>query len=90
MELHDYQNAVLISLENLDYDWRTIEGISRELNLSEDLVEKILKSKALENQVIRSSIINDDGQILYTTREHYEKTQPLINKILSALSGEIK
>ena len=85
-----YKTLVIEALENPDYHFRTIKGLSRELSIDEDIVEKILESEDLEDKVIQCSTTDDDGQILYTTREHYKKTQPLINKILTAISEEIK
>ncbi len=86
----DYTDYVIQALENPNYHWRTISGISRELNIPQSLVARVLSDKPLEDILIRCSRKTEDGQALYTTRKHYKETQSLTNKILTALSGEIK
>ena len=90
MAIIDYKEQIIKSLENPEYHWRTVSGISRELNISESLVSRALLHKDLENILVNCSRKTKDGKELYTTRKHYKATQPLANKILTALSGEIR
>jgi len=64
-------NQVIMALENPNYDWRTIEGVSKETHLSLKEVQEILRK--LGRQVIQSSIPDKRGRPLYTTREHYQR-----------------
>ena len=79
---------VIGALENPDYDWRTIDGIVNDTKLSPDKVLQIIK--LLESEVIRSSIPDEKGRPLYTTRKHYSMTHSLANRFLNAASNRIK
>ena len=86
--MNDQQAKVIKALENPKYDWRTIDGIVKDTGLSKEAVIEILRT--LEELVIRSSIPAKDGRLLYTTRDHYSKTQSFLTRSLTALSGSIK
>jgi hypothetical protein len=81
--------AVKGALEAPDYNWRTIDGIARDTGLAPETIGDILL-KDLSRVVIRLSVPDEKGRALYTTREHYRKTQPTWNRILSAVSGIVK
>lgn len=81
-------NEVIIALENPIYDWRTVDGITKETNLSAERVLQIISS--FENDIIRSPIPDDKGYSLYTTRDHYYKTHGLVSRFLTAVSGRIR
>jgi len=79
---------VIKALENPKYDWRTIEGISRETGLGQDNVVQIMA--VLSDRVIESSVPDKRGRRLFTTREHYYRKQTVANRILSAFSDRIR
>jgi hypothetical protein len=82
------EEKVLRALENPQFDWRTIEGISKETGLAVEAIRMALEN--LKDIVIRSSIPASDGRSLYTTRRHYNSRQSLLTRSLSAVTGSVK
>jgi hypothetical protein len=79
--------AVVRALEDPRYEWRTVEGLADETGLPADSLRQILEE--LNGEIIRSSIPDESGRALYTTRKHYRQTQGLGTRILSALSDKV-
>ncbi len=75
------------ALENPNYDWRTVEGISQETGIDPYQVVQILKFLP---DVVQSSAPDKSGRALFTTRTHYNKRQNIGNRILSIFSDRIK
>lgn len=69
---------VLKALEDPNWDWRTVEGVAQSTGLPEDRVQKILESSA---RVIRSTVPDDRGRSLYTTRQHYKKRRSFLDSL---------
>jgi len=82
------RDIVIAALEKTSYDWRTVDGIVKETALSHDKVLEALKQ--LEKLVVRSSVPDNEGRALYTTRKHYYKNQNVFTRYLTAASGSIK
>jgi hypothetical protein len=78
---------VIAALENPDYDWRTIEGIVNDTKLSPERVLHIIKT--LESELIRSSIPDEKGRPLYTTRKHYSETHSVYNRFINVVGNRI-
>ena len=83
----DRRNIVVSALEDPNYEWRTVEGVSEQTGLSASNVRQVLEE--LNGEIIRSSIPDESGRNLYTTRKHYRETQGLGTRILSALSDKV-
>lgn len=81
----DLKAAVERALEDERYDWRTIKGLARSTGAREDEIVSVLNS--LSDQLVRTQ--DADGRSLFTTREHYQKTHGLGDKLLSALADRI-
>jgi hypothetical protein len=81
----DLNTAVTKALEDEQYDWRTIPGLARSLNVSEKDITRVLNS--VPDQIVRTTA--DDGRFLFTARSHYEKTHGFRDKLLSALADKI-
>ena len=79
--------SVRESLENPKYKWRTIRGVAKQLNCSQEEILKILAQ--YKNEIIKSSIPAESGEELYTTRSHYKRTTPFFDKALSSVTGTI-
>lgn len=71
---------VVNSLQNQQFKWRTISGVSKETHLSKEIVSNIVEG--LPNVVIRSRIPDKDGKSLYTTREHYKKSNSSVTRLI--------
>jgi hypothetical protein len=78
---------VIDALEDPRYDWRTVESVAEQTGLSPSEVREILKES--EHEVVRSSVPDESGRSLYTTRRHYRQTNGLGVRILSALSDRV-
>jgi ribosomal protein S25 len=78
---------VINALEDPRYDWRTVEGVAEQTGVTPSIVREILKES--EHEIVRSSVPDESGQSLYTTRKHYRQSNGLGTRILSALSDRI-
>jgi hypothetical protein len=87
-ELDEKGRQVVRALENPKYDWRTIDGVSKETGIDPPQVSLILKSLPKIIDVVQSS--DKSGRLLFTTRNHYNKRQNVANRLLSAFSDRIK
>jgi hypothetical protein len=83
----DRRNIVVRALEDPNYEWRTVEGVAEQTGLEEANVRETLEE--LNGEIIRSSVPDESGRNLYTTRKHYRQTQGLGTRILSALSDKV-
>jgi hypothetical protein len=83
----DRRNIVVRALEDPNYEWRTVEGVAEQTGIEEANVRETLEE--LNGEIIRSSIPDESGRHLYTTRRHYRQTQGLGTRILSALSDKV-
>lgn len=81
--------SVRASLESPQYNWRTIDGISQDTGLDYQSINDVLLQD-LSGVVIKSRVPDEKGRTLYTTREHYKKSQPIWNRILAAVSDTVK
>jgi hypothetical protein len=81
----DLKTAVIKALEDERYDWRTVGGLARALGTDERSIVDILGS--MPDQIVRVTATN--GQSLFTTRSHYEKTHGFGDKLLSALADKV-
>jgi hypothetical protein len=81
----DLTAAILAALEDERYDWRTIKGLAKATGATE--AEVVSRLSSMSDQVVRSQ--DADGRSLFTTREHYQKTHGLGDKLLSALADRI-
>jgi hypothetical protein len=71
---------VLKALEDPDWDWRTVEGVAQSTGLPVKRVQEVLESSAA---VMRSSVPDERGRPLYTTREHYRKRRSFFDFLRS-------
>ena len=67
----DEIKSVLKALENDKFEWRTIEGVSKETGLSSDQVIDALD--AASDKIVKSSIPSLEGKALFATRGHFSQ-----------------
>jgi len=79
--------AEVKALENPQYQWRTVPGVAKEVNLDPGKVLEVIANN--RDKVVRSSVPSTSGEILYTTREHHRQHAPIFAKILGALKNRI-
>lgn len=75
--------TVLEALSDPRYKWRTPSRIARQLGIPlEDVMREIVENRDI---LVESSRRTEDGEHLYTTRKHYEKTTPKWRRLLADL-----
>jgi hypothetical protein len=72
---------VMKALEDPEWDWRTVAGVAEETGLPEGKVRELLESST---SVIRSSVPDNEGRSLYTTREHYKARRSFLDSLRTA------
>ena len=70
------------ALEDPRWDWRTVEGLSRDTGLPLDYIRTTLESSS--DEVIRSRTPDAEGRALYTTRRHYTKRRGFFDHLRSS------
>lgn len=89
--LDENGQRVVRALENPQYDWRTIDGISEETGLDRWTVASIIQFLPNVNvEVVQSSIPDKRGRPLFTTRKHYLERRSFVNRLLTAFSDRIR
>lgn len=81
------RDQIIRALEDNRYEWRTLDGVAEQIGIPAAQVQEILES--LKQEIVRSSIPDEAGRNLYTTRKHYRDTQGLGAQFLAALSDKI-
>jgi hypothetical protein len=81
----DLKTSLIDALEDNRYDWRTIDGLARTLDATKPEILAVLRE--MSDQLVSATA--DDGRILFTTRNHYEKTHGFRDKLLSALADKV-
>lgn len=87
-EKQEQLESVKKALENPEYDWRTIDGVSAQTGLDPKVVNGLLRE--MSSLVIKSSVPDEKGRALFTTRDHYRKHRSTWNRILTAVSDVVK
>jgi hypothetical protein len=77
--------AVLAALAKPEFMWRTIGGVAKDTGLSRDAVLQVIAMEA--DKIIKSSVPSNEGQELYTTREHFREKASVGDRLLSAIKN---
>jgi hypothetical protein len=88
---------VVSALENKKYDWRTIDGIMRDTNLSRIEVENVLNKLDNENRLVQSRSSSDKrcsnsenrNEPIFTTRNYYNKSRGILEQIKSSWADAV-
>jgi hypothetical protein len=72
---------VMKALEDPEWDWRTVAGVAEETGLPKGKVRELLESST---SVIRSSVPDNEGRSLYTTRQHYKARRSFLDSLRTA------
>ncbi len=78
------KSTVLKALENPEYVWRTISGLKNETKLSQREVLRALREIPKDTLVVSYKA---DGKRVYSTRDHYRKTQSFGRRLLAAIAN---
>lgn len=75
------------ALENPNYKFRTIHGVSSEARVSFEIVEKAMKEHS--NEIVKLFRKGENGEILITTRSHYNKNASVTEKLIGAVLNSV-
>ena len=76
---------VFDTLDNPKYEWRTIEGISKETGIDPQIVRKVIRAKG--GKIIKSAYLSDSGRELYTTQHKFKRASSLVKKMIGAIKS---
>ncbi|MWB95527.1 hypothetical protein GON26_14245 [Flavobacterium sp. GA093] len=86
MEDNNLEETLVIAFAESKFRWRTVEGVSRQLNIPRDKIYKKLENSEV---FIRAKKLNNKGLPLFALRQKYESETPLGIKILNAITNKI-
>ncbi|MBB1337828.1 hypothetical protein [Pseudoalteromonas sp. SR44-2] len=78
---------ILNSLENKNYRYRTIHGISKETGLPETQIISIIEKHS--NDVVQLYRTDKAGHRLYSTRKKYNKTAGISEKVMGVFLNRV-
>ncbi len=81
------QEKIIDAFKDSKYRWRTIYGVSKEVDLSFDEINSFLEES---NLFIKARKKNTKGQSLFAYRQKYTKQSPFGIKILNAVTNKIQ
>lgn len=85
----DYLEEIIIkSLENFNYDWRTIDGISKEIRISPEKISLKMEELSKKTGLVKgfSRLYNKN---IYSTLKKYRTKNNFITKLRDIVQGEI-
>lgn len=71
------------AFENKKYEWRTIQGVATESNVSQEDVRIYLSLHG--DEIVKSSARNLKGETLYTSRENYRSRTGIGSRLSSVI-----
>jgi len=83
----DQFRVIKQALENDKYSFRTVKGVAKEVRLKPDVVQDIISKHSDEVVILHRRGTN--GELLYTTRNHYKKKATLREKIMGAVLNRV-
>ena len=74
------EDRIMQALDDPRWNWRTVDGISRDTGIPHDEVQVSLYRSG--RVVVRSPVHDRLGRALFTTRKRYGETHSLIERLL--------
>ncbi|GAB7217757.1 hypothetical protein [Dickeya oryzae] len=71
-------------LEIKKYTWRTVRGVAKETGLDPMIVTKYIMTH--EDEIVKSSVPNEKGEMLFTSRLNRRSQSPWV-RIISAVKN---
>lgn len=81
-------DRIMQSLENECYDWRTIQGVAREAQTTEEIVRYVFRQRA--DEIVESSVPSQRGDDLFTTRRRYGQHGKTVGRLFGAFKGRAR
>lgn len=76
------------SFKKSEYNWRTLEGVSKEINVSQKMIKEKLLEMAKQN-IIFIGQKKATGEKIYSLIENYEKKTSFLLKIGDSIRGRV-
>ena len=73
-------SRIMNALEDPRWNWRTVDGISRETGIPGDEIRHFLSRSG--RRVVRSVARDRNGRPLFTTRKRYREGHSLLERLL--------
>ena len=73
-------DSIMRALEDARWDWRTVDGISRETGIPRGDIRRFLSQAG--RTVVRSVARDRQGRSLFTTRKRYREGHSLLERLL--------
>jgi len=77
-------DEVVKALENDKYKWRTVRGVAKQLDASQQEIMSLMTQHL--DEVIKSAVPAETGEDLFTTRRHYRRKASALDKITSSVT----
>lgn len=89
--LSEVEVKVIDALENPKFKWRTLKGVSKEIQLDLSQVETAIELLKDDDMIVIASTPTENGDLLYTSRNRYKFNKEFrVNRLLSVLSDKVK
>jgi hypothetical protein len=75
------------ALENPNYKFRTINGVSSEAHVSFEAIEKAMREHS--DEIVKLFRKGGNGEVLITTRSHYKKKASVKEKVIGAVINSV-
>lgn len=75
------------ALENPNFKFRTINGVSSEAHVSFEIIEKAMREHS--DEIVRLFRKGENGEVLITTRAHYKKKASIKEKVIGAVINSV-
>jgi hypothetical protein len=85
--LEEKRQSILHALNNASVPWQQVDAIVKATSLPHQEVLELLDDLDRTEQIVKTT---RKEVTVYATRQRYLKDEPLVNRILSNLAGEIK
>ena len=73
-------NRIMAALEDPRWDWRTLDGMSRQTGIPHDEIQAFLSRSG--RTVVRSVARDRQGRALFTSRKRYRDNHSLMERLL--------
>ena len=73
------------ALESPNYKWRTVRGISKQLNVSQTDIRRVLMKNL--GEIAHASVQASTGEELYTTEKHYKVNTSILGRVFNLLTN---
>ncbi len=88
MNNEELRIKVVEALESDRYKWRTVKGIAKEIGVNEEQVIAVIEQNI--DDIVQSSVSSNNGEDLYTTRDHFREYSSAFDKVIGAFKGRLR